>query len=136
MLYQLNEKVHFFFNKEKKTLIFFSQNSLIQYWPDKDRPTIMFDDKYQIDFLHHTDHLHIRTSHFKLTNVRQTAMKISYSSFFFSLQINENQSHHLEHHQIQSWTEKTFSLDPISLLRLQYLVTPDEEQQNIVLHTL
>ena len=78
------------------------------------------DDKYQITFIQKITRLNIETSQIKIAKV------------------DENQSRLIDHHQIKGWTETSFTLDPVVLLRLQYLVTQkekDEEHHNIAIHT-
>ena len=91
---------------------------MIQYWPDEQHQSILIDDKYRIEFVHKIERLDILTIRLKLTKIQ------------------ESQTRELEHYQIKSWNETDCSLDPISLLRLQYVVTrSDRECSPIVLHT-
>lgn len=93
-------------------------DSFVQYWPDEDHRSISIDDKYRIDFVNKIERLNIRTNRLKI------------------MKIGNIQSYEIEHHQIQSWDETHFSVDPISLLRLQYLVAPkDNECPPIAVHT-
>ncbi|CAF3748010.1 unnamed protein product [Rotaria sp. Silwood1] len=89
-------------------------NSFIQYWPDEKNPSIKVNNNcYQVDFIRILKRLDIVTSQFKIQK------------------IDENETRIIEHHQIKNWTETTFSLDPIALLRLQYNIDYREKEERI-----
>ncbi|CAF3141164.1 unnamed protein product [Rotaria sp. Silwood2] len=88
-------------------------NSFIQYWPDEKNPSMKVNDNYQVDFIRTLKRLDIVTSQFKIQK------------------IGENETRMIEHFQVKNWTETTFSLDPIALVRLQYNIDNREKEERI-----
>ncbi|CAF4213848.1 unnamed protein product [Rotaria sp. Silwood2] len=93
--------------------IWLRNNSFIQYWPDEKNPSMKVNDNYQVDFIRTLKRLDIVTSQFKIQK------------------IGENETRMIEHFQVKNWTETTFSLDPIALVRLQYNIDNREKEERI-----
>ncbi|CAF4103360.1 unnamed protein product, partial [Adineta steineri] len=92
-------------------------NSLIQYWPDENNPTITIENTYQIDFIRHFKRLDIETLQFKIQKLGETETRT------------------IEHFQVKNWTEIKFALDPVALLRLQYYINDKERNERLLDNT-
>ncbi|CAF0957976.1 unnamed protein product [Adineta ricciae] len=89
------------------------KDALIRYWPDETRSSLTIEGKYQINLVQRLQRLDTETIQFQLQKIGAT------------------ETRDIELFQVKNWSEATFGLDPVSLLRLQYQVNEKEKKERL-----
>ncbi|CAF1045110.1 unnamed protein product [Adineta ricciae] len=90
-------------------------NLFVPYCPDEMNSSLNVNGAYRIDFVGKINRLDFETIQLKIHKV------------------GEDETRLVEHFRVKGWTETSFQIDPIALLRLQYTVgqkDKDEEERN------